>query len=84
MYDAIGTAGMLRGWVAVWTEQMLWPLAALAVALGALMIIETLIDARTRRTREKPRLVPTAVQHNYQSAAEYLPELENGHAARHP
>ncbi len=49
MHDAIGTAGMLRGWVALWTGQMVWPLLVLAVSLGATAIAEALMDARGQR-----------------------------------
>jgi len=57
MHDAIGTAGMLRGWVAIWTVQMVWPLLALTVSLGATAIAEALMDARGQR---KQRGLPLA------------------------
>ena len=31
----VGSAGMLRGWVEVWTTHMLWLLATLTVSVGA-------------------------------------------------
>jgi hypothetical protein len=52
MHDAIGTAGMLRGWVAIWTVQMVWPLLALVVSLGTTAIAEALIDAHGRRKQQ--------------------------------
>ncbi len=45
MHDAIGTAGMLRGWVTIWTIQMVWPLLTLALSLSAMAIAEALIEA---------------------------------------
>ena len=49
MHDVIGSAGMLRGWVTVWTTQMLWLLAALTVSVSAAVMAELLIARRTRR-----------------------------------
>jgi hypothetical protein len=51
MHDMIGSAGMLRGWVAVWTMQMLWLFASLTVAVGVVGVVETLV-AEYRRRRE--------------------------------
>jgi hypothetical protein len=51
MHDMIGCAGMLRGWVAVWTMQMLWLFASLTVAVGVVGVLETLV-ARYHRRRE--------------------------------
>ena len=42
---------MLRGWVAVWTMQMLWLFASLTVAVGVVGVLETLV-ARYHRRRE--------------------------------
>jgi hypothetical protein len=39
MHDMIGSAGMLRGWIAMWTT----------VSVGAAAAAEVLIVARTRR-----------------------------------
>lgn len=49
MHDAIGIAGMLRGWVAMWTVHMVWPLLALAVSLSATALAEALMEARGQR-----------------------------------
>jgi len=54
MHDAIGTAGMLRGWVAIWTVQMVWPLLALTVSLGATAIAEALMARSQRNQHELP------------------------------
>jgi hypothetical protein len=54
MHDAIGTAGMLRGWVAIWTVQMVWPLLALMVSLGATAIAEALMARGQRKQHELP------------------------------
>jgi hypothetical protein len=51
MHDMIGSAGMLRGWVAVWTMQMLWLFASLTAAVGVVGVLETLV-ARYHRRRE--------------------------------
>lgn len=61
MHDMIGSAGMLRGWVAM-SMQMLWILATLAVSVGAAALVELLITSRTRhRRQEVPRIVPAVV-----------------------
>jgi hypothetical protein len=44
----IGSAGMLRGWVAMWTMQMLWLLATLTLSVGAMAVGELLISVRNR------------------------------------
>jgi hypothetical protein len=49
MHDVIGSAGMLRGWVAVWTMQTLWLLATLTLSVGAVAVGELLINAWHRR-----------------------------------
>jgi hypothetical protein len=49
MHDMIGSAGMLRGWVAVWTMQMLWLFASLTVAVGVVGVLETLVAGYHRR-----------------------------------
>jgi len=49
MHDMIGSAGMLRGWVSVWTMQAVWMLAMLTVSVGAVAVAELLSDARGRR-----------------------------------
>jgi anti-sigma-K factor RskA len=64
MHDAIGSAGMLRGWVAIWTEQMLWPLVALAAALIIMIVAEALIAAQTRGEQQKPLTFVASVAHD--------------------
>jgi hypothetical protein len=49
MQDMIGSAGMLRGWIAMWTTQALWLIASLTVSVGAAATAEVLIAARKRR-----------------------------------
>jgi hypothetical protein len=49
MHDMIGSAGMLRGWITVWTSQMLWLLGSLTVSVGTVALAELLIAARVRR-----------------------------------
>ncbi len=61
MYDMIGSAGMLRGWVAVWTMQMLWLFASLTVAVGVVGIVDTLV-AEYRRRREARPLAPVLMK----------------------
>ena len=61
MHDMIGSAGMLRGWVAVWTTHMLWLLAVLTVSVGAAAVAELLFGARARHERGKlAPLMPAA------------------------
>lgn len=47
MHDVIGSAGMLRGWLEIWTTQMLWLLATLVVSVGSAVAAEELLAART-------------------------------------
>ena len=49
MHDMIGSAGMLRGWITMWTTQSLWLLASLTLSIGAAAVAEHLIVARNRR-----------------------------------
>ena len=49
MHDVIGGAGMLRGWVAVWSMQMLWLFASLTIAVGVVGVLETLVAGYHRR-----------------------------------
>jgi hypothetical protein len=44
----LGSAGMLRGWIAMWT-QMLWLLASLTLSIGAVAVFELVVTARSRR-----------------------------------
>jgi hypothetical protein len=48
MHDVLGSAGMLRGWIAMWT-QMLWLLASLTLSIGAVAVFELVVTARSRR-----------------------------------
>ena len=50
MHDMIGSAGMLRGWIALWTTHMLWLLATLTVSVGRGGRGRA-VDRRTRPTR---------------------------------
>ena len=61
MHDAIGTAGMLRGWVTIWTVQMAWPLLALVVSLGAMAIAEALMEALGQRRQQRLPLVSVGI-----------------------
>jgi hypothetical protein len=49
MHDMIGSAGMLRGWIAIWTTRALWLFVSLTVSVGAAAVAEVLIAARKRR-----------------------------------
>jgi hypothetical protein len=53
MHDAIGSAGMLRGWTAVWNMQMLWLFASLTIAVGVLALVELLVLEYRRRRLTK-------------------------------
>ena len=61
MHDMIGSAGMLRGWVDIWTTHTLWLLGTLTVSVGAGALVELLITERRRAVRYRsvspPRLV---------------------------
>ena len=50
MHDVIGSAGMLRGWIALLTTHMLWLLATLTVSVGTAAVGRA-VDRRTRPTR---------------------------------
>ena len=51
MQDMIGSAGMLRGWVEVWSAHVLLLLATLTVSVGAAALVELLnIHRRTARS----------------------------------
>ncbi len=49
MHDVIGSSGMLRGWVSMWTTQMLWLLGSFTVSVGTVAIAELLLAVRGRR-----------------------------------
>jgi len=51
MQDMIGSGGMLRGWVAVWTLQMVWFAAAMVVTVGATAMLELLFAGHVRHKR---------------------------------
>ena len=53
MHDMIGSAGMLRGWVDVWTTHMLWLLATLTLSLGGAAGVE-LVATHRRTARSVP------------------------------
>lgn len=51
MHDVIGDAGMLRGWIAMWSTGMLWLLASLTLSVGAAAVTEMLMHRRPRREK---------------------------------
>jgi hypothetical protein len=51
MHDVIGGAGMLRGWIALWTMEMFWFSAAMTLTVGAVAIAELLFTARADRVK---------------------------------
>ena len=51
MHDMMGNAGMLRGWVSIWTTQLLWLLAGLTISVGVTATVELLMTGRVRRAR---------------------------------
>jgi hypothetical protein len=57
MHDVLGSAGMLRGWVNMWT-QMLWLMASLTMTIGAVAVFELFVTARARRGG-RPGRTPT-------------------------
>jgi hypothetical protein len=55
MQDMIGSGGMLRGWVAVWTLQMVWFAAMMTVTVGVTAMLELLFTGHARHERaERP------------------------------
>lgn len=58
MHDMIGSAGMLRGWVALWTIEIMWSIVTMIVAMGVLVIGEAVAATRGRGV---PRKVPTEI-----------------------
>jgi hypothetical protein len=58
MQDMIGSGGMLRGWVAIWTLQMVWFAAMMTVTVGATAILELLFTGHARN--ERAELPPLA------------------------
>ena len=61
MHDVVGSAGMLRGWVDVWTTHIVWLLATLTVSVGAGGLVELLITEHRRAVRDGAAPVPLAV-----------------------
>jgi hypothetical protein len=60
MHDMVGSAGMLRGWVDVWTTHMLWLLATLTLSLGVAAGVERI--ATHRRTAQSVPVAPVGFQ----------------------
>lgn len=59
MHDLVGNSGMLRGWIAVWTMQMVWLFVALVIAVGATAILELMLTGRREPgVRQMPRTLP--------------------------
>jgi hypothetical protein len=54
MQGMIGSSGMLRGWVAVWTLQMVWFAAMMTVTVGATATLELLFTGHARHERAEP------------------------------
>ena len=61
MHDVVGSAGMLRGWVDVWTTHIVWLLATLTVSVGAGGLVELLITEHRRAVRDGAAPVPPLV-----------------------
>jgi hypothetical protein len=61
MHDMIGSAGMLRGWVEVWTTHMLWLLATLTVSVGAGALVELSIIEHRQVARDWSASAPRSV-----------------------
>jgi hypothetical protein len=53
MHDVMGNVGMLRGWVSIWTTQMMWFVATMIVAVGVTAMAELLVTGRVRRAQAK-------------------------------
>jgi hypothetical protein len=49
MHDVIGSAGMLRGWIALMTDGLIVFIATMTLTVGAVAITELLITTRTKR-----------------------------------
>ncbi len=60
MHDLIGGGGMLRGWISVWTMQMMWILPTMALAVGTVALVELLISTRSARSRVR-RTAPASI-----------------------
>jgi hypothetical protein len=68
MHDMIGSAGMLRGWVAVWTMQMLWLFASLTIAVGVEGVVETLLAGYRQRREVKVKPLTPVLMKGSQAA----------------
>lgn len=60
MHDMIDSAGMLRGWIDIWTGHFLWLLATLTMSVGAVALVEQLFDLRSSRRRSQIRSLAPA------------------------
>jgi hypothetical protein len=49
MHDVIGSAGMLRGWIALMTNGLIVFIATMTLTVGAVAIAELLITTHARR-----------------------------------
>lgn len=49
MQDMLGSAGMLRGWIAVWSMDMVWFVATMTLTVGATATLELLFGGHARR-----------------------------------
>jgi hypothetical protein len=59
IHDMIGSAGMLRGWVEVWSAHILLLLATLTVSVGAVALVELLT---THRQTARSAVVVASIQ----------------------
>lgn len=48
MQNMIGSAGMRRGWAAIWSMEMLWLFATLSLCVAAAAAVELVMSARAR------------------------------------
>lgn len=55
MHDVVGSAGMIHGWIDIWTGHLLWLLAVMTVSVGVAALFELLLSTNTlyRITRSK-------------------------------
>jgi hypothetical protein len=49
MHDVIGSAGMLRGWIALLTDELIVFTATMTLTVGAVAIAELLSTTRAKR-----------------------------------
>jgi hypothetical protein len=69
MHDLIGSGGMLRGWVAIWSTQMLWFLATMIVMITIMAMTELLIAGYARRARVIVPVQPSVIEGDRPGAA---------------